>query len=130
MPNYLRSQATASRLIRTNGGKTQITKPNNTVDKITGKPAGAPLVTDAFVVFLLAGTSGDAQLDQIKADQGGTLDLEKIKKVLISMEGLQFNPDNTCTVTYDSEEWKLYAQGVLDPDGKTKIFYKGYIRRI
>lgn len=130
MPNYLRSQATASRLIRTNGGKTRITKPNNTVDKITGKPVGAPQVTDAFVVFLLAGTSGDAQLDQIKADQGGTLDLEKIKKVLISMEGLQFNPDNTCTVTYDSEEWKLYAQGVLDPDGKTKIFYKGYIRRV
>lgn len=129
MPNYLRSRATAERLIRTNGGKTQLSKPGNTVDKITGKPTGAPLTQNIFIVFLPPGTS-QADMDQYKEALGGVLDLTKIKKVLISMEGLQWEPDNTCLVTYDSEEWKLYAQSVLDPDGKTKIFYKGFIRRV
>lgn len=130
MPNYLRNRATAERLIRQNGTKSQLQQPaTGGIDKITGKPTGAPEKTqDIYVVFLPPGTS-QSDMDMYKAS-GADLDLSKVKKVLISTEGLQWEPDATCFVMYDSEWWKLYANLVLDPDGKTKIFYKGFIRRI
>ena len=128
MANYLRNRATAERLIRQNGTKSQMKKPGS-IDKITGKPNGVDTEQNIFVVFLMPGTSGDAQLDQFRGDDG-SLDLLRLKKVLVSTEGLQWEPDSTCLIKYEGEWWKYYGVSVLDPDGKTKIFYKGYIQRV
>lgn len=141
---YLRLKATAERLIRENGIKTQIKKEVGGVDKVTGKKVpgyqeanytdpgmvdGSGLyLQDVTVVFLPAG-SGDAQLDQFR-EENGVLDLSRIKKVLISTEGLKWEPDSLTLVKYNGEWWKLYSSGVIDPDSEVRVLYKGYIRRV
>jgi len=128
--NYIRNRATAERMIRQNGTTTQNQRQNNNVDPVTGKPVGpAEEEQDIYIVFLPAGTSGDAQLDQFK-DSDGVLNLERLRKVLISTQGLQWNPEQGQLIKYQDEWWNYYGVGSLDPDGKTIILFKGYIRRI
>lgn len=129
MANYLRNRRTAEKLIKANGTQSQMKKSTSVLDKITGKTTVTEITQNIFVVFLMPGTSGDAQLDQFR-ELDGTLDLIKLKKVLVSTEGLQWEPDPTCHIRYNNEWWKYYGVSVLDPDGQTKIFYKGYIQRV
>lgn len=127
---FIRMRATAARLIKENGAKTQVKRANENIDPVTGLPDGPEeLVQDAFIVFLPAGTSGDAQLDQFR-DSDGVLDLEKLKKVLISTEGLKWEPGAGDLVLYRGDWWNFYGAGKIDPDAETDIVYKGYIRSV
>lgn len=142
--SYLRARKTAERLIRRQGCKVNLKKESGGVDKVTGKRVlgysipdyidpgaieGSGLrLQEAFALILPAGGS-ESQLDQFK-DENGTLDLSKIRKVLISPEGLSWNPDSSTLLEFDGVWWKLYSSGSINPDGDTDIVYKGYIRRV
>lgn len=123
---YLRAQATASRLIKANGAKFQMSRVvPGVVDEVEGSIGAATTQTqDIFAVIL----PPSGNLDRFKGE-GGVLDLDGLRKILISKEGLQWNPEPLQRVLYRGEWW-LYEESMeLGPDGETDILFKGYLRK-
>lgn len=127
---YLRSQATASRLIKANGAKFQMSRVvPGVVDEVEGSIGAATTQTqDIFAVILPPASSRDSYLDQFRGE-GGVLDLSRVKSILISKEGLQWNPEPLHRVLYRGEWWLYENASGLDPDGETDILFKGYLRK-
>lgn len=130
---YLRSKATAARLIKANGAKFQMKRlvagaqPDDPVEGTVAE--NVEQVQDIFAVILPPASSRDSFLDQFKGE-GGILDLSRIRSILISSEGLQWNPEPLQRVLYRGEWWQFEMPMGLDPDGETDILFKGYIRRV
>jgi hypothetical protein len=130
---YLRSKATASRLIKANGAKFQMKRlvaGATPTDPVEGTVAeDVEQLQDIWAVILPPSSGRDSFLDQFKGE-GGVLDLSKIKSILISTEGLLWNPEPLQRVFYRGEWWQYEMAKGLDPDGETDILFKGYLRRV
>lgn len=122
---YQRNKATASRLIRNNGAKFQMKRAIVVTDPVEGNTSHDEF-QDIFAV-ILPPQSGD--LDTYLG-QMGTLDLSQVRAILISTQGLKWNPLPLHRVFYRGEWWQYEQSSGLDPDGETDILFQGFIRRV
>lgn len=125
---YLRSKATAERLIRNNGDKFSWRKSTPVeIDPVTEEPVVGqePYMTQTVWAVILP-PNGDP--DQYKGDNG-VIDLSKVRKVIVSTQGLQYSPEPLHQVFYKDEWWTYENSTDLAPDGVTDILFKGLIRR-
>ncbi len=125
---YLRSRATASRLIKANGAKTQMRRYILTEDPVEGN-VEVPETQDIIAVILPPTSNRDDFLDHF-GGQMGSLDLSQVRSILISVEGLKWNPKSLERILYRGEWWQFDMSMGLDPDGETDILFTGYIRRV
>lgn len=125
---YIRSRATASRLIKANGAKFKWRAiRHGEFDPVTETTIGETTeYQDVWAVILPPNFKG--QEDRF-AGENGTLDLSKIRSILISVEGIKFNPAPLHQILYRNEWWLYEDSKGLDPDGETDILFKGFIRR-
>lgn len=124
---YLRNQATASRLIKSNGAKFEMKRMVITEDPVEGNTS-TPDFQDIFAVILPPLSGRDSFLDQYMGTHG-ILDISQVRSILISVEGLKWSPEPLSRIKYRDEWWLFDMSMGLDPDGETDILFQGYIRR-
>ena len=122
---YLRSRATAERLIRNNGDRFSWRKvERGAIDPVTEE--SAETVTPQTVWAVVLPPTGNP--DQYKGEDG-VLDLSRVRRIIVSTQGLLYNPDPLHQVLYKGEWWTYENFTDLAPDGVTDILFKGLIRR-
>lgn len=125
---YLRSKATAERLIRKNGAQFDWRGQDGTeIDPVTELPVeGSEERPTQKVWAVILPPNGNP--DQYRGENG-VLDLSRVRKIIVSTQGLKFNPEPLHQVFY-REEWWTYENNMdLAPDGETDVLFKGLIRR-
>lgn len=122
---YLRSRATAERLIRNNGDRFSWRKvERGPIDPVTEE--SVETVTPQTVWAVVLPPTGNP--DQYKGEDG-VLDLSRVRRIMVSTQGLLYNPDPLHQVLYKGEWWTYENFTDLAPDGVTDILFKGLIRR-
>lgn len=128
---YIRSRATAERLIKSNGDKFPLRRETEaSVDPVTEEPID-PVVMDqdARMVILPPKTGAvDNRYERFRGENG-VIDFSVLKDYLLSTQNLLWKPQPLDKVYYRAEWWTLETLQALDPDGATDIFYKGILRR-
>jgi len=123
---YIRNRRTAERLIRENGASFDWRKTTEVViDPVTEEPVGEPYLLQKVWAVILPPNGNP---DQYRGDNG-TLDLSKVRRVLVSTQGLKYNPEPLHQIFYKGEWWLFENSSELAPDGETDILFKGLIRR-
>ena len=127
---YLRNRATAERLIRNNGAKFPWRKvEQGAFDPVTEEAVETVTPQTVWAVILPPG--GDpfsSKVDQYKGENG-VLDLSKVRKIIVSTQALEYNPEPLHQIFYKGEWWTYENNTDLAPDGVTDILFKGLIRR-
>jgi hypothetical protein len=136
--NYQALRATAGAAIKTSGGIFNMrTKTSVTSDPIEGTvTSGEVLTQDVNAVILNAsskssGLVANDKFSDIQAgSDGGTLARHSIRKVLMSMEGVEWIPKDLDEMFYDNEWWSFRQPLSLSPDGDTIVILTGVIVRV
>lgn len=130
---FIRAKNSAHRMIKKNGVELRWSRPGRQeTDEVTGLPTGGTpeLIQMLWTVVLPPGNNPwDNKMDLYRGEDG-TLELSKVRRVLISTVGMGFNLEDLDRVTINGETWIFTQASELSPDTETLILKKGIIRRL
>lgn len=128
--SFIRAKNSAHRMIRKNGALLVWTRPGREdFDDVTGEPipGTGELTQSLWTVILPPKYKG--QEDQYKGEDG-TLDLSKVRNVLVSTIGMGWTLKDLDRVTINGEQWVFRQATDLEPDAQTLILVKGILWRM
>lgn len=123
--NYLSTRKSVDKLLKDAGGQFFIRrKQDETHDPVEGTVTTVNKYSEKFNAVVLI---PDSKTTDYFKSEVGVSNKRSIRKVILSLEGVNWTPQDLDKFLYQDKWWTIRMPSVLNIDGNTDIFMKAVI---